>query len=257
VLWLALALAAMQAAGILTALESMPNVVTAAGSGFRAAGIASLLGATALFWWLANLITRYGLGSGLWVLFAAQILIGLINGLTIAVAAQASGAINPQSLALFAGPMLVAVLAAVILQRAYPEMKADAGLLWPTLLAATALDLLLFPLGLLVIAAGLPDLEAAITAFLVGPGYLFLLVPLIAIVMWRQATLRGGYASPAARIALPACVMIAFVLADHLLLAGTMPVLSHALIAPLALLGVLDSARGLESQELGSQENVR
>ena len=77
ILPLALALSAHQAYDLANSLEgagtrvgiSMRAVPT--GSAFESSTILTLMAATALLAWLASVITRYGVGSGLWVLVAS------------------------------------------------------------------------------------------------------------------------------------------------------------------------------------------
>src|SRR5262245_41235866 len=63
-----LPIAAVQGAGIASALEKMRNVVDEPGPQFRLMAIATFVAATALLVWLAAMISRHGLGSGVWVL---------------------------------------------------------------------------------------------------------------------------------------------------------------------------------------------
>lgn len=70
----ALALAAAQAFGLSSALESMDGgagaIVSEPGPTFRLGYVTTLVAATALLYWLAGLITQHGIGSGFWLLLA-------------------------------------------------------------------------------------------------------------------------------------------------------------------------------------------
>jgi preprotein translocase subunit SecY len=64
-------LAAVQAYGIATGLEAVPDLVVEPGLGFRAGIVATLVAGAALLMWLATMISQYGLGSGIWLLLLA------------------------------------------------------------------------------------------------------------------------------------------------------------------------------------------
>jgi hypothetical protein len=70
----ALTLAAFQALGIANALEGINGLVDEPGWAFHVEIIATLVAATALLGWLADRITRQGVGDGFWVLLIAPML---------------------------------------------------------------------------------------------------------------------------------------------------------------------------------------
>ncbi len=75
VLILGLFLAAFQAYGITTALEDLGSngvpLVEERGTQFRLSYMITLLAGVALTYWLAEIITRHGIGSGFWVMILA------------------------------------------------------------------------------------------------------------------------------------------------------------------------------------------
>lgn len=77
VLVAALLMAAVQAYLVAVAIEGIPDAVDEPGLPFRLTAVATLVGGTALLGWLATLISRYGVGSGLWILLLAPYLADL------------------------------------------------------------------------------------------------------------------------------------------------------------------------------------
>jgi SecY len=73
----ALALAALDGCAIARTLEYREGIVIEPGWTFRLETIATLVAATALLGWLAERITRYGVGDGLWLLLIAPFLVQL------------------------------------------------------------------------------------------------------------------------------------------------------------------------------------
>jgi preprotein translocase subunit SecY len=69
VIGVTLAMALLQAGGVVTALEGVTGLVAEPGSAFRAVAIATLIAGTALAMLFATLIDRSGLGYGLWLVF--------------------------------------------------------------------------------------------------------------------------------------------------------------------------------------------
>ena len=79
-----LLLAALQGYGIATELERAKNVVDEPGPQFQVNVVATFVASTALLIWLAALISRRGVGSGVWILLLAPYLTGL-PGLALSV----------------------------------------------------------------------------------------------------------------------------------------------------------------------------
>ncbi len=71
VVGLSLLAAAAQASGLALALEDVGHLVEEPGTPFRLTTVATLVGGAAIAIWLANQITRHGLGSGVWLLLVA------------------------------------------------------------------------------------------------------------------------------------------------------------------------------------------
>ena len=71
---IALGFAALQAYGLAIGIEQVPRLVADPGWGFRLTTVIVLVAATALISWLADLVKRDGVGSGL-LLFAAVALV--------------------------------------------------------------------------------------------------------------------------------------------------------------------------------------
>ena len=74
---LAIGAAIVQGTGYARALEGVTQLVTEPGVPFRIACMATLVAGTAFVIWLADLITRHGLGSGVWLLFVVPALADL------------------------------------------------------------------------------------------------------------------------------------------------------------------------------------
>ena len=74
----ALVLAVIQSFGVASALEGIGNIVATPGPAFRAGVVGSLVAATALLSWLADTVTRRGLGNGFWLLLAVPTVAGLV-----------------------------------------------------------------------------------------------------------------------------------------------------------------------------------
>lgn len=80
----ALLIAAMQGNGIANALEAVGNFIAEPGPQFRLNVVVASVASTALLAWLATMISRNGLGSGIWVLLLVPHLASLPgNGVTL------------------------------------------------------------------------------------------------------------------------------------------------------------------------------
>jgi len=152
VVGLSLLAAAAQASGIALALENVTGLVDEPGTPFRLTTIATLVGATAIVIWLADQITRHGLGSGMWLLLVTPWLAAVPH--RIAVLASWHGPTSHLAVVLLVGCALAAlVLASVIgLIRAANGSTLDvaATCLWSLLLAGTAWPWLLLFVELIV-----------------------------------------------------------------------------------------------------------
>ncbi len=119
----ALVMAAFQAWGIATALEHIRptprgRLIAEPGLAFRLSIVASLVGATAVIAWLMTVITRHGVGSGLWILFASSIVHQFGTSAVQFYELHRAGAIAPTSSLLFLGFCAAAVALLVALDKA-------------------------------------------------------------------------------------------------------------------------------------------
>lgn len=164
VLWLALAFAALRGGGIATALEQVGqsgmSIVIEPGSTFRAITVVSFIAATALLWWLVDVLTRHGLGSGLWWLLLAPVFTDLPRAVFDVVEIARRGGVQAEAIAVPLGFALLVVATTVFLYRLVVERHGEA-LLWPSLLAPVALNLLLVPITVLSIGWSFDFLDAA------------------------------------------------------------------------------------------------
>jgi preprotein translocase subunit SecY len=133
-----LLLAALQGYGIATALEQAKNLVDEPGPWFQLNAVATFVAATALLVWLATLISRHGVGSGVWMLLLATYLAGL-PGLTWSVYESVhSGIMSDAGLVAVLAYVLIALATVVALARtlARSGMPLDRTLIWPLYISA-------------------------------------------------------------------------------------------------------------------------
>jgi hypothetical protein len=104
----ALALAALDGFGIAKALEYREGFVIEPGWAFRLETIATLAAATALLGWLAEQMTRYGLGDGLWLLLIAPFLVQLPRAAVFAFELSRMDAASPSITSVPVGYCLLA-----------------------------------------------------------------------------------------------------------------------------------------------------
>lgn len=79
------ALAIFQAMAMTSALEGVKGAVSEPGLAFRLGAVSSLVAGTMVALWLGELITRRGLGDGVWLLLAVQFIAPLPRWLLLAV----------------------------------------------------------------------------------------------------------------------------------------------------------------------------
>ena len=141
---LAIMIAFFQASAIAAVLEDMSYAVAAPGAGFRLSTVLTLVAGAALMIWLADQVTRYGLGSGVWILLLFPVLLNLPYQI-IAI----YDLIERQGVALYEFvPMLLLFLGTVIAIAGWyltfgAVLPLDRAFLWPTAWAFTALPLCL------------------------------------------------------------------------------------------------------------------
>lgn len=152
VLVLALIMAGFQSAGYARALEEITGLVPEPGLAFRLGTTATMVAASALFAWLADQMTRNGLGSGFWLLLAAPAIGDLLPGLSRSSMLIESGEIPFMNLVLYGAFVgaSIAVVAALEWGRFRRGEFTQSATLWPMVLAY----FVLFTGLQLVLAAG-------------------------------------------------------------------------------------------------------
>ncbi len=219
VVLLALLTAAAQALGLAVALESVTGLVYEPGSPFKLICAATLLGGTAIVIWLADQITRLGLGSGVWLLFVTPILVDLPHQIAGLALLQSQGVLSGMELVL-CGLLVVLAFAAVVavMRTGDGTLEIAATCFWPVLLASTALPWLLVAVGLLVRGVGWTE-----TLPWFGPGHPIHFLVLAALIggfvalYWRSQRIAAGAAPPAVGPAVIAGALIAALLVGEAL----------------------------------------
>lgn len=135
-LGLSLATAALQGYGVASAMRGIDGLVPNP-QGFVPIAVASFLGATALLFWICLIVDRRGLVGGLWLLFAAQMIMGAPYAALDSRTIFTFGAPEMRA-AMLLGAGLLAVLAILALAgaRVARDDEADraGGLVWPVIL---------------------------------------------------------------------------------------------------------------------------
>lgn len=144
---LALALAALQAWGIAGALESIDRLVAAPGWQFRIGVVVSLVAATAVLSWLADLVTRHGLCNGFWLLAVAPTVAGMLPSAVDTLERLRLGAMSIEAVLAVVAYLVLSTALLVGLDRARHD---ETGLappvgIWPPFLAYTAIGWLAAP----------------------------------------------------------------------------------------------------------------
>jgi preprotein translocase subunit SecY len=197
VLLLALLAAAAQALGLAVALEGVAGLVSTPGSSFKLVCAATLVAGTALVIWLADQVTRHGLGSGVWLLFVAPILVDLPHQLAGLMVLQRQGALSGMEL-LVCGLLVVLAIATVVavVRAGGSTLEVAATCLWAVLLASTALPWLLVAVGMLVRGVGWSP-----TLPWFGPGHLVHVLVLAGLIggfvhLYRRSQRSAGEVAP-------------------------------------------------------------
>lgn len=208
----ALFLTVFQSYGIVAAFEAMPGVVTERGTMFHAGVTASFIGATMLIVVLAQWITRAGVGSGFWVLFAASHVEAFFEPFILQAQFLAQGAVAPGNVlfgvALWLGFLALAAAILTALVKAKPPLSNPEELVCSPLLAGMALTLLLTALSLvqLTVPAVAPDVSALVTPATSTP---LLALCLAAVVLLRRRSFLSRGTSLNVAAAVPAIVAMA------------------------------------------------
>jgi preprotein translocase subunit SecY len=221
----ALALATLQANGIAKGLEGIQALVPNPGLAFRAGIIVSMVAATAILIRLAALITRHGIGSGIWVLIGVPYLVSFVQALIVQ--AGLWGPFSPVTVSLSLGyfVLIVAVLAA--LSKSAPALAERDELIWAPILGF-AIPGWLVALAWIALWLLLPDgpaqrFETVLSSPSLG---LLALVTLPLVVLLRRRSMPNWHGRSGAASAMPlAAALIA--------LAGLGLAMSHMAALPL------------------------
>jgi preprotein translocase subunit SecY len=185
---LAIVIAFFQASAIAAVLEDMNHAVAAPGVAFRLSTVLSLVAGAALMIWLADQVTRHGLGSGVWILLLFPVLLNLPYQI-IAI----YDLIERRGISLYEfAPMLLLFLGAVTAISAWcltfgAVLPLDRAFLWPTVWAFAALPLCLVGVSYV---QGLPDQPPP--ALLAAGQPLHLLLLGLLIVLFSLLSLRAA-----------------------------------------------------------------
>lgn len=215
----ALLLATVQAYGVAVSLQAIPGLVTVSHAHFLAGVATSFIGATVVIIWLADWITRRGVGHGFWVIFAAGHAEAFFQPLILQLPLLAMGAMTPEHLLVNIGTLFavlaLATAAVTALVKAAPSLTSPPELVWTPLVGPTAINLLI---GAFLVLQYLLLSQADVSA--IERGALELIVPLLALSVAATVLLRRkSFLLPGERVnvaaAVPAIVLLAvFVTAD-------------------------------------------
>lgn len=157
----ALAIAGYQANSIAVALEQIHDLVASPGLGFRAGVVTSLVAGSAFLLWTASVITRWGIGSGFWVLVAVPYVVTFSESLFVQGALW--GPAGVVTIALTVGFLALSIAALAILLKTAPPLADSDELPWAPILGFAAANwLLLAPhLVLWTIGADIGSLDVS------------------------------------------------------------------------------------------------
>lgn len=256
VLWVALAFAIVQAANIAVALEQAGGMVHPLvphpGAMFRIVCVATLTAGTMLFWWLATQITRHGLGSGVWLLFAALPVADLAPSVPTIVHMLHSGAASPLALLPAMLYVLLSIAAVTFLYRGLSSPDRGEALLWPPLLAPLAIGLVVYVVSVISVAASV-DLTSPLLLVLAPahPLWIFVTSALIVLFVFLHNERNGEALTTAQCLLIAGTLVVITVLGSLLDTAGIFGAIatngSLLVIATLVTLKVLDAARGIRT----------
>lgn len=214
----ALLLAALQAHGLAVALEGMPGLVPDADLGFRIGIAISLIGATAFVIWIAGLITRHGIGSGLWILVAIPHLITLGSAMASTVEATTTGAAHPAALLLTPALLAAAVAVLTLITTSTPPLATHDEIVWTPILGATVGNWL-FGAAMLLEWTLNPDVYGGVAPSLVSlHGYLLAFLAGVALVTFlrRRSLIESGGTFRAAAAVPLALALMAVIIAHEI-----------------------------------------
>jgi preprotein translocase subunit SecY len=110
---LTLPIAGFQAFGVASAIARIPGLIADPDGWFLLSATASMVGGVFFAIWLAELITRHGIGNGLALLLSIPILVSLPADVANVLVVMRQGAVSP-NLALFHAMFWVAVIAIMV-----------------------------------------------------------------------------------------------------------------------------------------------
>jgi preprotein translocase subunit SecY len=235
----ALLMAALQAYGIAVGIEGFPGAVANPGPEFRLAAVTTLVGGTAVLAWLAALISRYGVGSGLWVVAITPWLASLPASVGELAEFARRGVLSQTSFVSILTYVFVTVVsaAALGLVLARRGMPLERVLIWPLYIGAFLANFIL-AVPLLLPAGPLQDTAAALLG-LMSPLYLAALAAVTIAVSLAQSQraepnppretpaagessatpVDAAAAAPIAPVVLTALALAAVAVGPHLLVA--------------------------------------
>ena len=137
VLTLGLLVAGIHGAGYARSLEGVEGLVAEPGLTFRIAATATVVAATAFVAWLADQMTRHGLGSGFWVLLAAPAIGDVCPSIARSALLFETGELAGTAIALYTAYIVASVGAVVALEwgRFSRDEATMSSCLWPMVLA--------------------------------------------------------------------------------------------------------------------------
>ena len=242
VVGLSLLAAAAQASGLALALEDVRHLVEEPGTTFRLTCVATLVAGTAIVIWLADQITRHGLGSGVWLLLLTPWLAAVIQRYA---ALAAWGSVSLVVLEIVVGCALAAIVLAFTVKLlkgggAAPQTATTS--LWSVLLADA-----LWPWVILLLALLLGGGIGGVGPWL-SPGHpiallaLAGLVALFAYLYVRSQRIAGSTPLSPIPTKVLACGLAAITFADMGLatqLPGILPMAGHLVLVAVVALSIL------------------
>jgi hypothetical protein len=141
----------------------------------------TLVAGTAFVGFLASVITRDGIGMGLWVLFALPLVLDWVR--TMVAQAAFMGDVGTPMIALSVGFIGIAAGVMVALARRDPSLVSSGQLLWPAVLTPTLVSLIYFPL---VRGGFLTPGDSVLGPFMGSPARPYLLALVFFVVFWLR-----------------------------------------------------------------------